>query len=140
VFVGFEDPSTLAASFVEERGLRGALSAGTPWAHAHAILGSTRDSLLLLFALVPLVLGQIVALLVVLTATLKLFSPSEFGLWVGPATFYVGRATPTAHEVLGLWGFPVLLTVGVLLFWTSSRGLRALARSRLAATRTRRGS
>jgi uncharacterized membrane protein len=140
VLAGFEDPSTLAASFVEERALRGALSAGTPWAHARAILGSTGDSLLLLCALVPLVLGQLVAALVVLTATLKLFAPSEFGVWVGPGAFYVGRATPLAHEVLGLWGFPVLLAVGVLLFWMSSRGLRALARSRLTATRAHRAA
>lgn len=132
---GFEDPAQLAASFVSERALRGALSQGTPWVVARAILVSARDSLTLLFALVPLVLVQVVAFFLVLTAVLKPFSPAEFGLWVGNGNFYVGRSTPSAHEVLGLWGIPILLLAGVLLFWASSRGLRALAISRLASHR-----
>ncbi len=132
---GFEDPATLAASFVSERALRGALSEGTPWVVARAILMSARDSLALLLTLVPLVLLQIIAFFVVLTAVLKPFSPSEFGLWVGNGNFYVGRSSPSAHEVLGFWGVPILLFTGVLLFWASNRGLRALARSRLASHR-----
>lgn len=135
---GFEDAAELAAGFVAEHALHSALAAGTPWGYARAILGSARDSLLLLCALVPLVLTQIVAFFVVLTAALKLFAPAEFGLWVGPRSFYVGRASADAIEVLGLWGFPILLAVGVVLFWGSSRALRALARSRLTALRHHR--
>lgn len=132
---GFEDPAELAAGFVSERALRGALSQGTPWSMARAILVSAKNSLTLLFALGALVLVQVVAFCFVLTAVLKPFSPSELGLWVGNGNFYVGRSTPAAHEVLGLWGIPILLFVGVLLFWASTRGLRALARSRLASHR-----
>ena len=135
---GFEDPSLLAATFVSEHALSSALAVGTPWAHARAIAGSTRDSLLLLSALVSLVLVQIVAFFVVLTAGLKLFAPGDYGLWVGPDSVFVGRSTDNTTEVLGAWGSPVLLVVGVLLFWSSARGLRALARSRLAATKLRR--
>jgi len=135
---GFEDASSLAASFVAEHALHGALAAATPWGYARAIAGSTRDSLLLLGALVPLVLAQIVAFLFVLTAGLKVITPGAFGLWTGPGIFYVGRASPGASEVLGPWGFPVLLALGVLLFWGSSRALRHLARSRLTALRQHR--
>lgn len=134
---GFEEPSQLAASFVAEHALSSALAEGTPWSSARAILGSARDSVVLLGVLAALVLVQIVAFFVVLTATLKPFAPNEFGLWVGPHTFYVGRSSPGATEVLGFWGIPLLLLVGVTLFWSSNRALRALARSRLAATRRR---
>ena len=135
---GFEDPATLAASFVSERALRGALSQGTPWAFSRAILISARDSLALLFALVPLVLAQLVAFFFVLTAALKPFAPGDFGLWVGNGNFYVGHGSPSVHEVLGWWGVPVLLAAGVILFWLSNRGLRALARWRLASHRSTR--
>ena len=134
---GFEDAASLARDFVSERALEGALSRGTPWAFVRAILVSAGESLVTLAALVPLVLLQIVAFFSLLTAALKPFSPGDFGLWVGEGQLYVGRRSPTVHEVLGWWGMPVLVVFGVVLFWASSRGLRALARSRLAAHRLR---
>lgn len=137
LLAGFEDPATLAASFVSERALRGALSQGTPWAFVRALITSAGSSLALLFGLAPLLLAQVVALFCILTAALKPFSPSDFGLWVGNGNFYVGRRTPEAHEILGWWGIPVLVVAGVLLFWGSSRLLRSLVRSRLARHRLR---
>lgn len=135
VLDGFEEPATLAASFVSERALRGALASGTPWSVSRALLISARDSIAVLFALVALVLVQLVAFFLILTAALKPFAPKDFGLWTGNGNFYVGRGTPSATEVLGWWGIPVLLSVGVLLIWLSNRGLRALARWRLSTRR-----
>jgi Protein of unknown function (DUF1700) len=135
---GFEDPQTMAASFVGERALRGALSQGTPWAFLRALVISARNSLLAFFVLIPLVLAQVIAFFCVLTAALKPFAPAEFGLWVGHGNFYVGRGTPSGHEVLGWWGVPILLVIGVVLFWVSNRALRAVARRRLQSHRSER--
>lgn len=132
---GFDSAEALAADFVAERSLRGALSLGTPWAFARALAISARDSFATLLLLVGLVLGQVVAFFCLLTAVMKLFSPADFGLWAGNGSFYIGRRTESVQELLGLWGFPLLLALGVLLFWGSNRGLRALARWRLRSYR-----
>ena len=112
---GFEDPSLLAATFVSEHALSSAIAVGTPWAHARAIAGSTRDSLLLLSALVSLVLVQIVAFFVVLTAGLKLFAPGDYGLWVGPDAGDRFRGGADACRILQLasripLNFSIILT------------------------------
>ncbi len=138
LLAGFESAQDLAASFVAENALRGALAVGTPWAFGRALLVAARDSLLALFLLFPLLLTQIVAFFCVLTAVLKAFSPADFGLWMGNGSFYVGRRSELAHEVLGNWGVPVLLLAGLLLFWGSNRALRALASWRLRSYRSLR--
>jgi hypothetical protein len=99
---------------------------------------AARDSLLALLVAFPLLLAQLVAFFCVLTAALKAFSPSEFGLWIGNGSFYVGRRSELAHEVLGSWGIPVLLLAGLLIFWGSTRALRALVTWRLGSYRSLR--
>ncbi len=134
---GFETPERLAAEFVAEYSLRGALAQGTSWALGKALFTAARDSVLGLLVLMPLVLLQVSALLVLLTAVLKPFVPGKVGLWVGNGNFYVGVDQQLAgvHEVLGWWGIPVLAVTGVLLFWVSNRAMLALVRWRLRSAR-----
>jgi hypothetical protein len=130
---GFEPPEKLAADFVAEHALRGALAEGTAWAMGKALFIAARDSVLGLLVLLPLLLLQVSALCLLLTAALKPFIPDKMGLWTGDGNFYVGagRGNPAVHEVLGWWGMPVLAAAGVLLFWLSNRGMMALVRWRL---------
>ena len=132
---GFETPEKLAADFVAEYGLRGALSRGTPYAMSKALFVAAQDSILALLVLLPLLLLQLGAFCCLLTAVLKPFMPDRVGLWIGPGTFFVGtlEGHPGVHEVLGWWGMPILATVGVLLFWVANRAMLALIRSRLRA-------
>lgn len=134
---GFEPPEELAANFVAEHALRGALAQGTSWALGKALLVTARTSLLRLFALALLTLLQLCGLLVLFTAALKPFRPDQMGLWVGRGHFYVGVDHQVAgvHEVLGWWGLPVFLVVGVLLVWLPTRTMFALVRRRLQSAR-----
>jgi hypothetical protein len=102
-----------------------------------ALLMAARDSLLGLGVLLPLVLLQLGAVLIVAVGLLKPFVPFELGLWVGGGNFYVGPGSrdPQVREVLGWWGVPVLAASGVLLFWITSRAMRALVRWRLRVAR-----
>lgn len=130
---GFERPEKLAADFVAEYALRGALAQGTSWALGRALFIAARDSVLGLLVLIPLVLLQLSALLLLLTAALKPFMPGKVGLWVGAGNFYAGieRGLPGVHEVLGWWSIPVFAVAGVFLFWISNRAMMALVRWRL---------
>lgn len=136
LLVGFGPPEELAASYLTEQSLRGALARGTSWALGRALWVAARDSTLLLFGLLPLVVIQLAAFSSVVTALLKPFVPFEMGLWVGAGNFYVGarNGNPAIHEVLGWWGVPVLAISGLILFWASNRAMRALVRWRLHAT------
>ncbi len=138
---GFEAPEKLAADFVTEYALRGALARGTSWAMGKALFIAARDSALGLLVLLPLVLLQISALLVLLTAALKPFMPGRMGLWVGNGNFYVGidRGLPGVHEALGWWGVPVFTIAGVVLFWLANRAMLALVRWRLRSGHPTRG-
>lgn len=133
VLEGFEPPEDLAASFLEESALRGALAEGSSWALGRALLIAARDSLLGLVVLLPLVLMQAAGLLFCLLSLLKLFMPARIGLWVGGGNFYLGidNGNPALHEVLGWWVTPVLNALGLLLFWSSNRAMRGLVRWRL---------
>lgn len=132
---GFEPATSLAAAFVGERALHGALAQGTSWALVRALRIAGRDSLLALGAVLPLVLVHVVAVGFVVTGALKPFAPERLGLWVGGGNFYVGEGRAGLTEVLGWWGVPVLMVTGALLFWVANRGLRALVRWRLASAR-----
>ncbi len=133
---GFESPEQLAADFVAEHTLRGALARGTSWALGKALLVTARDSLGRLFVLASLGLLQLCGLLVLLTAALKPFLPDQMGLWLGRGNFYVGVDHHVAgvHEVLGWWGLPIFLVVGVFLVWLPTRLMFALVRRRLQST------
>jgi hypothetical protein len=130
---GFEAPEELAAGFVSEQALRGSLAQGTSWALIRALLIASRESLLALLLLFPLVLIQISAVMFVLAAGMKPFMGDELGFWAGPWSLYVGinRHDPRNHELLG-WGMiPVLGIGGIILFWISNRAMRGLVRWRL---------
>ena len=130
---GFEPPEDLAATFVSESALRGALGQGTPWALGRALLISSRDSIAALLLFLPLVLLQIFGFIFVLAAVLKPFMPKQMGLWVGNGSLYIGASdgNPGVHEVLGWWGVPVLGLSGFFVFWIANQAMRALARRRL---------
>lgn len=136
VLAGFEPPEALASNFVTEYALRGALAQGTSLAMGRALLIAARDSVLGLVVLLPLVLVQLCAFFVLVTALLKPFMPSEMGLWVGGESFYVGinNGNPAIREVLGWWGVPVLAVSGVILFWISNGAMRALVRWHLRSS------
>ncbi len=138
VLAGFEPPDALAAAFVSERALRGALAIGTPWAMGRALLIATRESLLGLVTLLPLALAQLTGFCLLLTAALKPFMPNEMGLWVGPGNFYIGinRDNPALREVLGWWSIALLPLCAALLFWLSTRAMMALIRARLKTLRS----
>lgn len=134
---GFETPEKLAAEFVSERALRGALARGTSWALGRALFVAARDSFLVLAVLIPLLLLQIAALCFLLAAALKPFLRDRIGLWVGPGNFYVGTShVPGVHEVLGWWGIPVLAVAGIVLFWIANRLMLVLVRWRLHSIRS----
>jgi uncharacterized membrane protein len=136
---GFEPAETLAASFLSERALRGALAQGGAVALGRALLAAGRESVLALLGFLPLLLLQLAGLVCLAVAVLKPFMADRVGLWVGPGNFHVGvnvAGRPELHEVLGWWGIPVLAVTGALLSWASTRAMRALARRRLAAIRT----
>jgi len=136
--LGFEPAEALAAGFLSERALRGALAQGGSVALGRALLAAGRDSLAALLAFLPLLLLQVTAVACVVVAALKPFMPDQLGLWIGPGDFHVGvnvAGNPAVHEVLGWWGTPVLAVAGVLLSWGSTRAMRALARRRLRAAR-----
>ncbi len=137
LLTGFGAPESLAASYLTEHSLRGALARGTSWALGRALWIAARDSTVSLFGLLPLVVMQLAAVAAIVTAALKPFMPLELGLWVGGGSFYVGprSANPAIHEVLGAWGVPVLACSGVILFWASNRAMRALVRWRLHGAR-----
>ncbi len=135
---GFETPEDLAADFVSEHALRGALSQGTSWALGRALLIAARDSVLSLAVLFPLLVLQVAALGVLVVAALKPFMPEQLGLWIGGGNFLVGTSNgnPAVHEVLGWWAIPVLTIAGVLLFWFCNRAMMALVRWRLRSGKT----
>lgn len=130
---GFDPPEDLAASFVSDHALRGALASGTTWALGRALLGAARDNLVSILILVPVAVGHVIAFGCLLTAALKPFKPRDMGLWIGEGTFFIGSATekPGVREVLGWWGIPVLAASGIFLFWISNRLLWVLARKQL---------
>lgn len=133
ILEGFESPDDLAANFVSDHALRGALVTGTSWALGRAIWAATRDNLIPIVLLLPLTIGHIVAFGCVITAVLKPFRPHDMGLWVGDGNFHVGSGSekPGVHEVLGWWGIPILMGTGIFLFWISNRILRVLAQRQL---------
>lgn len=139
LLAGFETPEDLAASFVSENALRGALARGTSWALGRALLISARDRILTFLLFLALVLLHICAFVLVFAAALKPFMPKQIGLWVGNGHFFVGASdgNPAVHEVLGRWGIPVLAISGIFLFWISNRAMRAVARRRLRRTKGR---
>lgn len=132
----FESPEDLAATFVSNHELQGALAKGTSWALGRALLGATRDHLIPILGLLPFAVGHIVAFGCLITAALKPFKPRDLGLWIGDGTFVIGSASKTsgAHEVLGWWGIPVLAAAGIFLLWISNRILRLLARRQIRRT------
>ena len=137
--VGFDPPEKLAAEFVTEYALRGALAQGTSWALGRALLIAGRDGALGLLVLLPLLILQLSAAGLLLAAVLKPFLPDHVGLWVGGGRFYagiVGQADGVTHEALGWWSIPVFAVVGGLLFWLPNRAMLALVRWRLRSTRS----
>jgi uncharacterized membrane protein len=135
VLAGFEPPEVLAAGFLQDHALRNALVHGGTWRLARALLVATRDSVLLLCVVLPLILFQLTGIVLCGTAVAKVFHP-QFGLWVGSGSFYIGTGSQEGvREILGWWFIPVTILVGVVVFVLSNRAMRALVRWRLRSAR-----
>jgi uncharacterized membrane protein len=135
LLAGFESPEALAASFVQERELRGALARGTSWALGRALLVAARDSVLALVVLLPLVLLQLIGGALIVMAVIKLFDPGKVGLWVGEGQLVLGFPSQTTglRELLGWSAIPAFIVSGLVLLVGSNRVMRALVRWRLRA-------
>ena len=135
LLAGFEPADTLAASFVQERELRGALARGTSWALGRALLVAARDSVLALIVLLPLVILQLVGAALIVLAVVKLFDPGDVGLWVGDGQIILGLPSDShgLREVLGWSAIPAFIVSGLVLLIASNRAMRLLVRWRLRA-------
>lgn len=137
---GFDDPETYAAVFVAERALAGALAGGGSLALARSLLNGRLVGGLTWLAVVPLVVMQLFALGLLVAAALKPFMPGHVGLFVGSAGHfqalgaYRGPLPRGVREILGWWTVPLFVGVGTALLVAGMRGMRALARRRLART------
>jgi uncharacterized membrane protein len=70
----------------------------------------------------------------ILTAFLKIFLPGNTGLWIGgPRVVSSGTLFPApgppAHEVLGYWYIPIVLTIGALLLIATTWAVRLCLRT-----------
>lgn len=139
VLAGFADPEAYAAEFLAERALAGAIARGSSWALGAALLSGARTGAAIL-AVVPLAILHVVAAALVILAALKPVFPAHIGLFVsdgGPWAFGAWDlgAGAGVREVLGWWALPVFAAAGALILWIANRGLRAVARGRLACVR-----
>ena len=132
---GFGSPERLAADFVSEYALRGALTQGTSWALGKALFVAGRNSVRAVLVLGPLLVLQLCAVAFLVAAALKPFAPGMVGVWVDGGEFYagIGHGHAAMREVLGWWSLPLFALTGALLFWLSNRAMLALVRRRLRA-------
>jgi uncharacterized membrane protein len=142
LLAGFEDAQTYASRFVSETALRGALAGGSSLDLGKALLTGARTGLVMLLAVVPLTVVQLIGAGLIISGALKPFMPSQVGLFLDGAGRFVALGAHAgeltgAREVLGFWAMPLFLGAGILLLFAGNRALRALARRRLQAARER---
>ncbi len=133
----FGDPRAYAAAFLEERALAGALARGSSFALGRALVAGARGAGALAGTL-ALAIVHLVGAALVACAALKPAFPARVGFlvsdvdarWVLGA--YFGGSLDGMREVLGGWAIPAFLVPGLALLWGGNRGLRRLARRRLA--------
>lgn len=135
---GFDAPESYASEFLAESALRGAVARGTSVALGRALLIGAGNGLVRLITLAPLFLLHLIGGALVVVGALELFIPSRVGLFLDGGGQLValgayGGELEGTREVLGLFALPLFVLTGVALIWLANRGLRALARRRLAS-------
>ncbi|MGH9622856.1 MAG: DUF1700 domain-containing protein [Bryobacteraceae bacterium] len=131
----------LAAQYREDYFAQRITQAVSPWIIFRAVLRLAKISVLGYACFVIAFIGYATGGVMILSAVLKPFLPSQVGLWIGPGVFdfgiheagrYAGgvglRSSIGApvHEVLGWWYIPVALTIGALSIWITTKVVQVL--------------
>lgn len=138
VLRGFDAPEDYAGQFLAETELRGALARGTSLALGRSLLVGARNTLVVLFAVVPLGFLHVLGVIFVGLGVLKPFFPAQIGAFSdAKGGFAIGffSGTESMHEHLGFSAVPLFCIGGILVFWLANRALRWLAHRRLASLR-----
>jgi uncharacterized membrane protein len=149
VLDGFDTPEAYAARFLEETALAKAVARGTTLDLGRALLGGIRAGAEGLFVVVPLLIAQFTALMLLVLGALKPFFFKNIGLFVmgnlasalAKGDFELGFVATRGRELdaLGWWTVPAFVLPGAVGVWACNRALRALAQRRLARARRLRG-
>ncbi|WP_421933242.1 HAAS signaling domain-containing protein [Phenylobacterium sp.] len=138
ILAGFGAPEAYGRRFLDDFELSGALGSQRAGDLAVAILRRAHRSLAALAAVAAACLLAAAAFVVVTTAIYKVIDPTHAGLWSGRAGFFIGIIDDpaSAHELLGIWIFP-LAALSLVLAWLAGRlilvgALRRIARDRPA--------
>ncbi len=128
-------PEHLVSLYEMEGHLERARRDPTPWRLLAATARWARASLVGVWALTGLVLGDLIAASFLLAALIKPFAPDRSGLWRlpgGEVSLHLGLvAAPRGEELLGWWLVPIGLAGGALALWaTTGFGLWCVRRFR----------
>lgn len=138
----FGPPEDYAGQFLDERALAGAVADGTTLALGRALFARARSLAEAVLVVGPLFFLQGVSVLLLVLAALKpvlfqrvgYFTNGRGGAWVG---FSDGSSGDV--DVLGWWTVPAFALPALAVLVGSRRVLAALARRRLARTRSSLG-
>jgi uncharacterized membrane protein len=129
-------PHTLAARYVEEFRLAGALGDDSPAPLIHALLIRSGRSVAAFGSVLTAMLLYLSAFCLVAMAVAKPLFPSHVGLWSSSAGSAFGIMTdaPAAPEMLGLWVLPVALAGALACYALATLVLRGTGRHLLRAS------
>jgi uncharacterized membrane protein len=135
----FGSPEAYASRFLTEDAFQSAVTRDRPWQLVSVLLSKARSSALVVFAVLPLAVIEIMAVALLVVGVFKPFSRDHIGLFLhADGTFGVlgWISNPgSMREVLGYSAMPIFIFGGLLLFWVSNRLLLRVARSELAGIR-----
>ena len=122
VLAGFGPADAYARQFIDEMEIAAALGAQRSGDLLGVIGRRVHRSLTAALALLAVLALGLVAAASVVMAAIKLVDPVHAGLWIGPTQQFIGVIDDpsAAHEVLGLWLYP-LAALSLLLVWLIGR-------------------
>lgn len=134
--VALGPPHTLAARYVQEYRLSGALGEARSMALIRALAAHSAQSLAAFGAVLVAALLYLFALSFAAMAIAKPLFPSHVGLWTLPQGKALGILTdpPAAPELMGLWILPVALAGALASYALATRVLRGTGRRLLRQT------
>lgn len=136
LLAGFGNPETYAAAFIQEHALAGAIARGTSWAVGRALLaGARRASWLYLVVVLGVV--HVYGVVLLGLGVMKPFFPRNVGLFAGNGRFTFGMlfGSDVPNELLGWWGVPVFVAMGLVALAGGNWALRAVGQWRLTRLR-----
>jgi len=135
----FGSADDYAQRFLTELQLSAALSRGTPLRLFTVLVGRATATATVVFVLLPLLLVEISAGMLVSIGLLKPFAADHVGLFLSADGGLAGLGwlsrVDGLHEVLGYAAMPLFIFGGLLLFWLANRQLVRIARRELAELR-----